>query len=309
VSTGRRPCSLSPAARLYRPHDMKGDTSFIEGPRGQPLLRSVADTTSLLERCFNEHARAALLYAENLPPGFFDLSSGVAGDVLQKLRTYGIRLAVVSSADVQLSRRFPLLIEEEHRKPYFRLLPDREQARAWLEGPDPREALREKIRRAFANTPRPDNSRLRDSNEGEEPYLVEKEFSDKQDWRTLDAAFLDRAPDGFASALSFFSREALRYFLPAYMLADIDDKLDYTQVPFRLWHGFDDESADKEINPRRYGGLTWFDEMTHHFALFTRDEAEAIVAYLEFKAPQNEFEQPMIKQALANYWYPRLRRP
>src|SRR5512141_2632782 len=137
---------------------------------------------------------------------------------------------------------------------------------------------------------------LRDSVDGDEPYLVEREFSDKHDWRTIDAAFLDRAPDGFASALIFFSREALRYFLPAYMLADLEGKLDYAQVPFRLWHGFDDESADEAVNPRRYGDLTWFDAHAHHFALFTREEAQAIVAYLEFKAPQEPLDEPKIRQ-------------
>jgi hypothetical protein len=45
----------------------------------------------------NSHAakinHADVLYSENLPPAFFDLSSGVAGAILQKLRNYKIRLA------------------------------------------------------------------------------------------------------------------------------------------------------------------------------------------------------------------------
>lgn len=120
---------------------MTSDTRFIEGRPGEPWLRNVRDVTTVIERCFNEHARGALLYAENLPDGFFDLSSQVAGEVLQKLRNYGVRLAVVCPPDITLSRRFPLLIEEEHRKPYFRLLHDREAARRWLEGVDPCDAL------------------------------------------------------------------------------------------------------------------------------------------------------------------------
>src|SRR5512141_5450 len=141
---------------------MTSEVRFIEGPRGQPLLHRVEDATSVLERCFGEHAGGALLYAENLPAGFFDLSSGIAGALLQKFRNYGVRLAVVCPPDTRLSRRFPPLVEEEHRKPYFRLLHDRDAARAWLDPPDPRAALREQIRRAFAHTPRPDNSMLRD---------------------------------------------------------------------------------------------------------------------------------------------------
>jgi hypothetical protein len=73
-----------------------------------------------------------------------------------------------------------------------------------------REELKDLIREAFANVERPGNWALRGSNEGDEPLLVEQEFSDKTDWRTLDPAFLELAPRGYSSALSFFSDEAFR---------------------------------------------------------------------------------------------------
>ena len=59
----------------------------------------------------------------------------------------------------------------------------------------------------------------------EEPYLLEEEFKGKTDWQLLDSEFIDQAPDGLASALSFFSDEAFRFYLPAYLIADIDGKL------------------------------------------------------------------------------------
>src|SRR6185295_18436858 len=67
--------------------------------------------------------------------------------------------------------------------------------------------LKEQITQAFADVERPGNYALRGSNEGEEPFLLEAEFADKGDWRSLEPAFLDQAPGGFASALSFFSDE------------------------------------------------------------------------------------------------------
>jgi len=39
------------------------------------------------------------------------------------------------------------------------------------------------------------------------------------------STFLDRSPGGLASALSMFSHEAFRFYLPAYLIADIDGKL------------------------------------------------------------------------------------
>jgi hypothetical protein len=165
-----------------------------------------------------------------------------------------------------------------------------------------REQLKTLIGDAFAHVERPGNWALRGSNEGDEPYLLEGAFADKSDWRALDARFLDRAPDGYASALSFFSDEAFRYFLPAYLLADIDDSLESVDPVFHLCHGVDDKMRDQAVNPRRYGGRTWFDEKRHRFSVFLPAEARAIAAYLQYKADRDEFNRPLIGQAIKNYW-------
>src|SRR6266852_8669045 len=61
---------------------------FVEGPPDLPLMRSTEDATLLVEACFSHRAKAALLYPPNLTQNFFDLSSGEAGAILQKLRNY-----------------------------------------------------------------------------------------------------------------------------------------------------------------------------------------------------------------------------
>src|SRR5688500_13893889 len=99
---------------------------------------------------------------------------------------------------------------------------------------DDRERIKALIRSAFASVERPGNWALRGSNEGDEPYQVEAAFQDKEDWRQLEPSFLDDAPDGLASALSFLSDEAFRYFLPAYLIADLDDQLECVDVVFHL---------------------------------------------------------------------------
>lgn len=78
---------------------------FLEGAAGEPLMRDVADTVKLIEACFNHRVKSLLLYDENLTERFFDLSSREAGEILQKLRNYRIRLAVVWSPEARpLSR-------------------------------------------------------------------------------------------------------------------------------------------------------------------------------------------------------------
>lgn len=75
----------------------------------------------------------ALLYASNLSAGFFDLSSGEAGAILQRLRNYGVRLAVVCPpGSVQFSR-FGEMVAEERRRPDFGVFETRDAACEWLE--------------------------------------------------------------------------------------------------------------------------------------------------------------------------------
>ena len=87
----------------------------------------------MIEACFSHRARLALLYAPNLTGKFFDLSSGEAGEILQKLRNYGVRLAVVCPpGSVQFSSRFGEMLAEEHLRRDFRVFETRADAREWL---------------------------------------------------------------------------------------------------------------------------------------------------------------------------------
>ena len=170
------------------------------------------------------------------------------------------------------------------------------------------EAVKAAIRGAFAEVEYPGDWCLRGGNEGEEPYLLEADFKGKSDWTTLDPAFIDRAPDGYGTALSFFSDEAFRFYLPAYLIADIDGRLAQHDPSFQLTHGLDDASRNARVNPRRYGERTWFEQSRHKFAMFTHAQAAAIVAYLKLRRDRDEASRAAIEQALRNYWIERVSR-
>lgn len=169
--------------------------------------------------------------------------------------------------------------------------------------------LKSQIREAFAHVTFPGDWCLRDSNEGDEPFLVEQAFRGKTDWRKLDPEFLDLAPEGYGSALSFFSDEAFHFYLPAYLLADVDRLLEHHNPVFHLIHGLTNDSRNKPINPRRFGERTWFHYAVHKFAMFNQREAAAIVAYLNYKRELCDFDQKEIDEALANYWRQRTTGP
>jgi hypothetical protein len=166
-------------------------------------------------------------------------------------------------------------------------------------------AVKARIRDAFSTVEFPGNWCLINSREGTEPFLLEKEFQGKDDWRILDPAFIDRAPDGFGSALSFFSDEAFHFYLPAYLLADLDGRLRQADPVFHLTHGLDRGSRDEKINPRRYGERTWFEHARYKFAMFNGAERAAIAAYLRYKRGSDlltNLEKARIDDALVSYW-------
>jgi hypothetical protein len=163
-------------------------------------------------------------------------------------------------------------------------------------------AVKNAIRSAFSKVEYPGDWCLRGSNEGDEPYLLEAEFKGKTDWSALDPGFLDQAPDGLGTALSFFSDEAFHFYLPAYLVADIDGLLKQHDPSFQLTHGLDDASRNKKINPRRYGERTWFEAKRYMFSMFSRAEAVAIVEYLKLRRDRDEIASPNIDEALRNYW-------
>src|SRR5947209_3726189 len=133
-------------------------------------------------------------------------------------------------------------------------------------------SLKADIEDAFAAVEFPGDWCLINSREGSEPALLEQEFKGRNDRKALSPEFIDRAPGGFGTALSFFSDEAFHFYLPAYLLADLDGQLNQADPVFALTHGLDGASRGQKINPRRYGNRTWFDHARHKFAMFNAGE-------------------------------------
>jgi hypothetical protein len=161
------------------------------------------------------------------------------------------------------------------------------------------------IREAFSSVLYPGDDNLLGSVEGIEPYRVEAEFRGKADWTLLAPEFIDQAPGGLASALSFLSSAAFRFYIPAYMLADIDGKLQRADPFFHLTYGLDDSSRVEHVNPGRYGTMTWFDYAQDRFKEFDGAQRRAVAAYLEYKKASGallEEQEESIDAALERFW-------
>lgn len=181
-----------------------------------------------------------------------------------------------------------------------------------------RESVIEQIREAFGANAYPGDNFLQGSFDGCEPAEEVGPFVGKTDWSKLDSAMLDAR----YCALSFFSEAGFRFFLPAYLIADLREELQTADPLFHLWHGFATVRAEVPaglrkfqrssggtimLNPKRYGAMTWIDHARHRMSVFTREEAQAIVAYMNYKGEHDEtgIDKPRIELALAAFWLDR----
>ncbi|MDH3503102.1 MAG: hypothetical protein OEZ41_06790 [Nitrospirota bacterium] len=153
------------------------------------------------------------------------------------------------------------------------------------------------------------------SREGCEASEVIVPFMGVADWSQVAAEILDANSE----ALSFFSEGGFRFFLPAYLIADLKGQLQTADPLFHLTGGFSDAVVqvptkvrvyEKTIgksallNPRRYGAMTFYDYARYRLSIFAREEAEAIVVYLEYRQDLDSdgIETSSITAALDGFW-------
>lgn len=94
---------------------------------------SKQDVRGLLEASFG--AEGLLLDSEALGEEFFDLSSGVAGELFQTFNNYGKKLALVVPDVTLYSQSFQQLALEHRNNSSIRFFTDHAQAQQWL-GPN-----------------------------------------------------------------------------------------------------------------------------------------------------------------------------
>ena len=59
------------------------------------LIRETQDALDVMVNCSYNGASCIILTAKSFSPDFFDLKTGIAGDILQKFSTYNFKLAIV----------------------------------------------------------------------------------------------------------------------------------------------------------------------------------------------------------------------
>ena len=93
-------------------------------------IRSVKDIAGMMGACFGAHG--LILREQDLAPAFFDLKTGLAGELLQKCVNYQLRAAIVVPDLEAHGDRFRELAYEHRSHNMIRFVRSREEADAWL---------------------------------------------------------------------------------------------------------------------------------------------------------------------------------
>jgi hypothetical protein len=69
--------------------------SIAEVSSEEIIINNVQDALDLIGNCDYQGARNIIINKKNICDEFFDLSTGIAGEILQKFSTYRVKLAIV----------------------------------------------------------------------------------------------------------------------------------------------------------------------------------------------------------------------
>lgn len=105
---------------------------YVEAASGTVLIQNINDALDLIAYCGENDTNRLMLHASNLTEDFFDLKTGLAGDILQKFVNYYIKAAAVIPQEQVGQGRFREMALEANRGQHFRVFQDVQEAENWL---------------------------------------------------------------------------------------------------------------------------------------------------------------------------------
>lgn len=97
-----------------QPHDINA-LRFAEIISNETVVTDAETALDLLGSLYYEGYDGIILHQKNLTPEFFDLRTGLAGEVLQKFSNYKMRLAILGEFEKYESKSLNDFIRESNR--------------------------------------------------------------------------------------------------------------------------------------------------------------------------------------------------
>lgn len=108
-------------------HEQNGST-IAEVTSDEVLIHTTDDGLQIMADLYYQGYDAVVLHERNITPYFFDLKTGIAGEILQKFTTYRVRLAIVGDFSGYESQSLRDFIFESNKGKQVNFLPSVEEA-------------------------------------------------------------------------------------------------------------------------------------------------------------------------------------
>jgi hypothetical protein len=91
------------------------DSSIAEVIADEIIIKKTQDALDIMGDCFFNGSKSIIFHEKNISGDFFDLKTRIAGDILQKFSTYGMRLAIVGDFSKYTSKSLKDFIFESNK--------------------------------------------------------------------------------------------------------------------------------------------------------------------------------------------------
>ncbi|WP_316783086.1 DUF4180 domain-containing protein [Pedobacter frigiditerrae] len=99
-------------------HTIK-DTIIAEVTSEDIIINSVEDGLDLLGNLYYQGFDKIVIYEKNITPNFFDLKTGIAGEILQKFSNYRMPLAIIGDFEKYESKSIKDFIFESNKSKHI----------------------------------------------------------------------------------------------------------------------------------------------------------------------------------------------
>ena len=98
----------------------------------EPNMANITNLNEVIEICLSNDSDKILLREENMPKSFFDLSTRIAGEFIQKVKIYRIKTAILIKDIGNKSKYFEDMLREENTKDDVGFFKSEKDAVNWL---------------------------------------------------------------------------------------------------------------------------------------------------------------------------------
>ena len=93
----------------------KNNISYVETKRGCMFIYDGSDMADVIGVCGSNGTNRILIHGSCLDSSYYDLKTGTAGEILQKLSNYFMKAAIVLPLDLDPHHHFREMVNESNR--------------------------------------------------------------------------------------------------------------------------------------------------------------------------------------------------